>query len=158
MREAFIPGNDDTPTEVSEINLFGDPVLKIAAVFEKKEIEMFEAALEVLQNKTAVRVLEDLIVEEKKHFSSITDLGKHDFKLRRKTAEDYHTISKLDESFYCSEEEDCLLRDIYDRESAMADFYLIAADKTNVSAVRNALMLIYAEEKNHAVRIAELLM
>jgi|GEM_PF-282178 len=157
LREAFIPENEEAPAEDAAFNIVGESVLKIASVFEEREIEMLEAAVEVLKDEKHLQVINSIINDERKHLDSISKMSPHNLQFSEDDQHDLSSVRTLDEAFSCSEDEDCLLKDIYDREAAMAEFYRITAKKTNISSVQKVLNILYEEEKHHASKLARLL-
>ena len=157
LREAFVPEKTTHKPESSVIGYVGKSVIKTAAAFERNEIEMFRAAAEVLDDQQYLDVINRIIDEEENHLKSFSNIGEQDFKIESTTPDELKHLETLDESFYCSEEADCLLKDLYDREKSMAEFYRIASEKTPIESVRKALRTLSDEENNHAKKIAALL-
>ncbi|MDC7228643.1 MAG: TMEM165/GDT1 family protein [Spirochaetales bacterium] len=156
LREALIPEQEESVSETSSFSIFNQTVVRAASAFEENEIIMLEAAIEVLEDKQHIEVMYNILADEKNHLESVSELKVNDFKPEPEP-EELEKILLLDEAFACSEDEECLLKDIYDRETAMADFYRISAAKSSVPAVKNALTKLYKEEKRHASEIAALL-
>ncbi len=157
LREAFVPEKKEAEKVSVSINFIGESVLKAASVFEEREIQMLKDAAEMLSETRFIKTIEEIISEEEAHLESISAMHQHDFRFDHTFSDENVDYTALEEKFECSEDTDCLIRDIYDREKAMSDFYRITAEKTRIESVRNALLVLHEDEKKHAVKIKELL-
>ena len=114
---------------------------------------MLQTARLVLQERTCCAVIDDIILEEKKHLRSLSKIKDSDEKL---TDEENFHFAPLTENYPCNEEDSLLIQKLYNRQLAMADFYRLMSGKSKIESIRKALYSLYQDELSHSVKIRTL--
>lgn len=154
IREAFVPEKEVQPvSQLQRGDVHSASVTMIARAFEERELKMLIAVKEALQSDECRQVLDRIIEEEKNHLKI---LGGIDSIAVQLSADEKHKLSPLNAAYACRGDDSCLVRDLYEREMAMAAFYRLMSEKSRITAVREILQSLYTDELTHAETIRKL--
>jgi len=150
LKDAFVPEKEAVKPRAATFQFIGDSVIKAAQAFEEQELNMLRTVRQAIGRSDCLSVIDDLIVEDEKHLESLSRIKQADRTLKK---EDQEQLDHLNEEYACSEDDMQVLRDLYNREAAMADFYRLMSDKTKIAGVKAGLYSLYLEELEHCAKL-----
>jgi len=153
IREAFVT-ESGAEEKAGRSGLLSQSVLKAAHSFEEEELQMFRNARELVELTINRQVIDSIIQDEEAHLDILKEMNHQALEeeppqWKKETLPE--TVS------FCSDEDNGIIGDLYNRENAMADFYRIASEKTRIPSVRRTLLKLSREEESHAKRLQDLI-
>ncbi len=153
IRESFIT-NEIQREPAESCGVLENPIVKAAKAFENEEMNMLSAAKEKITESGCRAVIDGMIEQEKGHINILQSIA---YEETPTFSEDFKDHQFLTETLSCSEEDNEILRNLYEREKAMAEFYRIMSEKNRIASAKSAFQKLYHEEKEHARKIKRLL-
>lgn len=132
-----------------EKNILAQSVLKTAQSFERQELSMLTAIKKQLHNPKYQAAIQTLIDEDSEHLSLLENISVKSAINKNQQLQEKPIPTSNDP-------DRASLTILYERQSAMADFYRIMSEKALVPPVKNALAKLHREEELHVEKIRAL--
>jgi rubrerythrin len=158
LKEAFVPQEVQKEGEeaVVEESFWSESIVKIARVFEERELQMFKDVADALEESAFLTTVKEIISEEEGHLQKLYSIKGDSASGREAVIEgkEKGRFAAMEKVYTCTGDDMCLIQDLYNREVAMADFYRLTADKMKFGSAKKSLKMLAEEEMDHAKRLS----